>query len=251
MPSNNISDWDTPPDYNRRQTILTDLRAYTSDLLERHFQEPELIIQIEFYPYVGLRNTVRIKEDNLCFRLSDMLTDAPSDILKALIIILLHRLWDRTPPSESLSIYKNHIGQQKIVRRTYKVRKYRGRKRLTSPRGAHFNLAPIFQKLNQEYFNNEVEISHLSWSVRKTSRTLGHYDPAHEAIVISKTLDQPNIPSYVVAFVVFHEMLHAFLGESTHNGKKQIHDSRFRFAEKDFAEYQEATDFIEKVLRSP
>lgn len=251
MPSNNISDWDTHADYTHRQIILANLRAYASDLLEEHFQEPGLTIQIEFYPYVGLRNTVRNKESTLCFRLSDMLTDAPSDALKALIIILLHRLWDRKTPSNILSIYKNYIGQKKIVRRTYKVRKYRGRKRLTSPRGAHFDLAPIFQKLNQEYFNNEVEVSHLSWSIRQTSRVLGHYDPAHEAIVISKTLDQPNIPSYVVDFVVFHEMLHAFLGESIHNGKRQTHGSHFRSAEKDFVEYQRATDFIEKVLRSP
>jgi hypothetical protein len=248
MSSNNISDWKSRPDYTCRQTILSNLRAYTSKLLEGYFQESGLAIQVEFYPYVGLRNTVRAKENGLCFRISDMLTDAPLGTLKALMLILLHRLWNRRPPSEALSIYKSHISQQEIVRRTYKVRKHRGRKRLTSPRGAHFDLVSIFQKLNQGYFNNEVEIAHLSWSSRQTSRTLGHYDPAHETIVISKTLDRPNIPTYVVAFVVFHEMLHAFLGDSTFNGKRQPHGPRFRLAEKDFAEYQKAKDFIEKVL---
>ena len=37
---------------------------------------------------------------------------------------------------------------------------------------------------------------------------LGHYDPSHNAIVISRILDAAAVPRLVVEYVMFHEMLH-------------------------------------------
>lgn len=135
-----------------------------------------------------------------------------------------------------------------MVRRAQQVRSKRGHKKLTSPRGSQFDLVPLFEQLNQDYFNHEVEVDHLSWSRTRTRRTLGHYDPAHRAIVLSRTLDQSHVPGYVVGFVLFHEMLHAFLGETTCNGRRQKHGPQFRLAERDFARYREARDFIDRKL---
>jgi len=48
----------------------------------------------------------------------------------------------------------------------------------------------------------------MSWSPSKTRRILGHYDPAHNAIVISRIFDHASIPRYAVEYIVYHEMLH-------------------------------------------
>ena len=37
---------------------------------------------------------------------------------------------------------------------------------------------------------------------------LGHYDPPHNAIVISRILDRPGTPRLAVEYVMYHEMLH-------------------------------------------
>src|ERR1035438_8620037 len=36
---------------------------------------------------------------------------------------------------------------------------------------------------------------------------LGHFDPSHNAIVISRIFDQPAVPPLALEYVVFHEML--------------------------------------------
>ena len=80
----------------------------------------------------------------------------------------------------------------------------------------------------------------------RSGRRLGHYDPAHEAIVLSRRLDNPLVPEYVVRYVLYHEMLHVQLGEDTPDtsGRRRIHGPRFRLAEKRYPDSRRALDFI-------
>jgi predicted metal-dependent hydrolase len=89
----------------------------------------------------------------------------------------------------------------------------------------------------------------LTWSARKTYRILGHHDATHDTIVVSKSLDSPDVPRYVVEYIVFHEMLHIHHPTVHHNGRRYNHTPAFRRDEEKFAYYEEAEKWIERNVR--
>ena len=73
--------------------------------------------------------------------------------------------------------------------RAQQVRQLRGRKRLESPKGEHYDLESIFDELNVRFFHGLLGRPQLSWSGERARRLLGHYDPAHNVIIVSKVFD--------------------------------------------------------------
>ncbi|MFQ5738944.1 MAG: SprT-like domain-containing protein [Acidobacteriota bacterium] len=204
----------------------------------------------QFYPYTSLKHTIRVRQGQVFVRVSDILADAPGAVLRSVLAILLFRLFHRTAPEAYRRPYLDYVGRPRIRKEVLRVRSRRGVKRLTSSLGKVFDLKAIFRQLNRDYFDNQVQARHLSWSPRSYRRALGHYDPAHQAIVLNRRLDHPLVPEYVVCFVVYHEMLHAFLGEQTCNGHRRVHHRDFRQAEKSFEDYDRARAFIDTELAS-
>ncbi len=205
-------------------------------------------ISIRFYPYSSLRHTIRKREQRLEVRISDVLEKAPLPLLSAISELLLYKLFRLEPPRSSRRLYSEYISRDEIVERVNRVRRSRSRKSFPGPRGRHFDLQILFDDLNESFFNNELELEQVSWSHGASRRRLGHFDPAFNAVVISRSLDREDVPECVVSFVLYHEMLHAFLGETVRNGKRFKHHPRFRAAEQDFPAYAEAVRFIEESL---
>ncbi len=205
-------------------------------------------ISIRFYPYSGLRHTIRKRKQRLEIRISDVLEKAPLPLLSAIVTLLLFKLFRVKPPNSSRLLYREYISRDEIVEQTNRVRRSRSKIRFRGPRGQHFDLQVLFDNLNESFFNNEIEMEQVSWSRGASRRRLGHFDPAFKAIVISRVLDREDVPECVVSFVLYHEMLHAFLGETVRHGKRFKHHPRFRAAERDFPAYAEAVRFIEESL---
>ena len=203
-------------------------------------------ISISFQPYTRLRNTIRIRDHVLQLRLSDGLQDAPHEVLSALAILLACKLVRIPPPAECAVTYRAYIRRPEIRSRAEEIRRQRGRKRMLPAAGNNFDLRELFEGLNREYFDGRLAVRHLGWSTRQARRTLGHYDPAHDAIVINRRLDNPLVPEYVVSSVLHHEMLHALQASAP---GRRIHDATFRRAEKRFADYRRAQRFIAKHFR--
>jgi hypothetical protein len=61
-------------------------------------------------------------------------------------------------------------------------------------------------------------------------------------------LDQPFVPQYVVASVVFHEMLHQLIPRQRVNGRWSIHPPAFRQQERQFLHYQRAKQWQRQYL---
>lgn len=106
----------------------------------------------------------------------------------------------------------------------------------------------LFRKINLEYFDDQVDVSQVGWSLKRSKRMLGHYDPAHRAIIVSLSLDHPLVPQYVVEYVLYHEMLHVIFDDENGNGYRRIHHKGFRDAEKRFSRYAAAQSFIRTEL---
>lgn len=207
---------------------------------------PEFIIQ--FYPYSSLRHTIRLRSGRILIRLSDILVEAPEDVVRALVSILVHRLYRRHIPGEVMERYRAFANSPITHRKARQVRAERGRKQLASARGKNFDLDSLFRKVNLEYFDDQVEIKQLGWSLSRSKRLLGHYDPAHRTIIVSRTLDNPLVPEYVVEYVLYHEMLHVLFDDENKNGHRRIHHKDFREAERRFSRYAAAQNFIRTEL---
>lgn len=116
-----------------------------------------------------------------------------------------------------------------------------------STAGDLYNLQTLFQKLNAEYFSGKMVPPRLRWSGRTATRRLGYYHPDSDTITISKFLDQKGIPSCVMEYVLYHEMLHKHVGLKKVNSYRIAHSSQFKNKEKRYKHHQEAERFLRKL----
>ena len=206
-------------------------------------------IKVEFYSYIGINHTIRYRNGKIFVRISDIFKTAPADVQKALAYILVAKLLRKKIPSGINRIYREFASSEEIRAQALDNKKQKGRKIVTSAQGDFYDLNEIFDQMNALYFDGRIEKPTLTWSARKTFRRLGHHDPVHETIVISKSLDDKKVPRFVVEYVVFHEMLHIFHPVQNHNGRRYHHTRAFRRDEEKFAFFEEAESWIEKSSR--
>jgi predicted SprT family Zn-dependent metalloprotease len=134
------------------------------------------------------------------------------------------------------------------VRRTvHLIRQARGRKVLDDPKGKCVDLDEVFEDLNARFFGGLMARPRLGWSRRRSRTRLGHFDPSHNVIVLSKILDDAGLPRLAVEYVMFHEMLHLVHGEEIRRGRRKIHTADFREAEGRFPEIQEAKRLLRNL----
>ncbi len=198
---------------------------------------------IQFYPYCGPNHSIRLRNGKIWIRISDILTDAPFNVLSSLLNILLHRLFKVHTHPNHLRIYRHYINQPHLRPKILMTRRHRSKKHSNNPIGVFYNLNQIFQQLNRYYFREKLKVS-MSWNHKQNRTFLACYDPAHQTIVVNRQLDDLSIPKWVLEYVVFHEMLHVSLDGYSSNGRWIIHHKRFHEAEKKFPHYQKARKFI-------
>jgi hypothetical protein len=110
-------------------------------------------------------------------------------------------------------------------------------------RGFHFNLAETYDRLNARYFDRRLKVP-ITWGRsrgrwRRRSIDFGCFDPEARIIRINPALDRPWVPRVFLDYIVYHEMLHAWLGiRALSNGRRDVHSDRFREEERQFRFYQ-------------
>jgi hypothetical protein len=73
---------------------------------------------------------------------------------------------------------------------------------------------------------------------------LGHFDPSHNAIIISRVFDSPEVPALALEYVMFHEMLHLRFPVDHKGVRRRVHTREFREAEKRFSGLKEAKELL-------
>ncbi len=203
-------------------------------------------ITVEFYPYIGINQTIRIRSNVIFVRLAELCRAAPLDLQRALAFILTAKLLRKNVPPAAAKVYQSYVKSVEMRTKATENRRAKGRKVISTFAGEIYNLEEIFARINSIYFGDSIPKPTLTWSARQTYRILGHHDAAHETIVISKSLDAKSVPLYVVEFVVFHEMLHIFHPTTHRDGRRYNHTPQFRRHEKKFAHYEKAENWIER-----
>ncbi len=203
------------------------------------------VFHAAFYPFAGLRSTIRAKSGNVVeVRVSDLLSGARPLVLEALAEILLTRLYRCRTSREAGECYQAWAHSAPVQRRIDEVRRARGRKVLRPPRGLRFDLREVFAALNRRFFGGELEGVRIGWSPVRSRTALGHYDSSHRTITITRWLDSPRVPRYVVDYLVFHEMLHARIPVEHRNHRRVVHSPEFLRAERAFPDYARAARWL-------
>jgi hypothetical protein len=201
-------------------------------------------LHVRFYPFVSINNTIRLRQGELHIRLSDLLEGAPDNVLYAIAHILLAKLY-RKPVDRTYSArYRRYVAGHEVAAKARLVRQMRGRKHIRSARGHHYHLEEIFDDLNRRFFHGLLGRPQLTWSQNHARSSLGHYDPAHNAIVISRVFDHPRIPRYAVEYILYHEMLHLKHPVKLCGSRRCVHSREFLAEEKMFPELEDAQKFL-------
>ena len=203
---------------------------------------PEL--RVEFFGFASINNTIRLREGKLLVRVSDLLEGAPDYVLKAIAHILLARMYRRPVDRAHALRYRRYVSAQHMSRKAHLVRQMRGRKRIHSAQGHTYDLDAIFEELNTRFFHGLLARPRMTWSGEHARNRLGHYDPAHNAIVVSRVFDHPRLPRVVVEYIVYHEMLHLKHPVRMRGSRRCVHSAEFQAEEQLFPRLDEAKRFL-------
>ena len=188
-----------------------------------------------------------LSEGQIYVSLSDLLEGAPESVLRAIAHILLAKLYKKPiDPAHELR-YKRFTMSAAVTRQTELIRGARGSKRFFGPEGRYYNLDEVFDSLNTRFFGGLLGRPELTWSENVAKRSLGHYDAAHNMIVVSRVFDRPSSPRYAVEYLLYHEMLHLKHPVTRRGLRRCVHSRAFKAEEKLFPQLKEALAFIKRL----
>jgi predicted metal-dependent hydrolase len=210
--------------------------------LRPHTPAPPM--HVRFYAFVSINNTIRLRQGELYIRISDLLEGAPDAVLHSIAHILLAKLYRQPVDRAHNARYRRYVAGHEVAAKARLVRQMRGRKHIRSARGHHYHLEEIFDDLNRRFFHGLLGRPQLTWSQNHARSSLGHYDPAHNAIVISRVFDHPHVPRYAVEYILYHEMLHLKHPVKLRGSRRCVHSKEFVAEENLFPELAHAKKFL-------
>jgi hypothetical protein len=223
-----------------------------SEIYARVFRElkprtPVPPVQVEYRKFANADSSIRLQNGMIQVRISDMLEGAPAPVTESLAQILLGKLFRKPVPRTYSHRYRLYLNRKDVRRQMHVVRQLRGRKYLSGPQGKLHNLEPVFERLNAQFFDGLLGRPSLGWSMRRSRTMLGHFDPSHNAIVISRIFDEPASPPLALEYVMYHEMLHLRFPAEHAGTRRCVHTREFREAEKKFPRLAEAREALRKL----
>ena len=204
-------------------------------------------MRIEFYPFAGVNNTIKMREGRLQVRLSDLLEGAPESVLEAIAHILLAKIYRKPIEAVQSSRFRRYVSSHDMRAKSHLVRQMRGRKRIGPAKGFFYHLEEIFDELNRRFFHGLLARPQMTWSQIRSRRSLAHYDPAHNAIVVSRIFDHFAVPRYAVEYIVYHEMLHLKHPVKMRGSRRCVHGKEFQAEEKLFPQLHQAKAFLKRL----
>jgi predicted metal-dependent hydrolase len=202
---------------------------------------------VRFFAFSNLNNTIRLRQGKILVRLSDLLEGAPNPVLHAILHILIAKLYRKQIDQAHAARYRKYSGTEAIATKMHLIRQMRGRKRIAGVQGEHYHLEEIFEELNQRFFHGLMARPQLTWSNNHSRYSLGHYDPAHNTIVVSRIFDGANVPRYAIEYLLYHEMLHLRHPVKMRGSRRCVHSRAFQEEEKLFPQLKEAKEFLKRM----
>jgi hypothetical protein len=204
-------------------------------------------IEVTYKRFVNADSRVRLEDGVIRVHITDLLQSAPAPVIESLAHILLGKLYRKPIARQYAHRYRLYLNRKDIRRQIGLLRQTRGRKVHTGPQGSLHNLEQIFEELNSSHFGGMMARPALGWSPIRSRTRLGHFDPAHNMIVISRIFDDARAPRLALEYVMFHEMLHLHYPVDHSGARRCVHTPEFKAHEKLFPQFQEAKALLKRL----
>ena len=116
--------------------------------------------------------------------------------------------------------------------------------------GQHVDLETVVDQVHETCLGGELDRPRLTWNGRMTQLKNGHCRFVCVTRMLSVTLDAPDVPNYILDFVMYHELLHKKLGAKMVSGRRYAHTRAFRAADRAFPHEREAPGMPQEGCRS-
>jgi predicted metal-dependent hydrolase len=222
------------------------------EIFEQEYRElrpraPIPALDIRFRRFTSLNTTIRLREGKLLVRLSDLLESAPESVHHAIAHILLAKLYKKPIVRAHADRYRRHVSSDVVAKQAEHIRQTRGRKTILSAQGRYYDLDEVFESLNTRFFFGLLGRPTLTWSAHYARRMLGHYDAAHNTIMVSLVFDRPDTPRCAIEYLLYHEMLHLKHPVKVKAGRRCVHSKAFQAEEKLFPELAAAKAYLKRL----
>lgn len=194
----------------------------------------QYVVELQYNGKFNAYNAnVRLRNKNLCFNLSKKWRTIDKDIqiglIQELAMKILKKKYIKTINTDLYNIFIKKVNV--AIPKTE----------------SDITLEESFNRVNENYFNNIIEIPNLKWgsySIRK----LGSYEYGSDTITISKILQ--NNDRFLLDYVMYHEMLHKKHKFENNNGKNMHHTKKFRTDEESYPNHLLAEKELQRLCSS-
>lgn len=215
---------------------LSALQTMQSILPTLNLSHPQVPVEIHFTNMQSYYRA-RLRRGTYLIKFNEGFINAPRNLMKQLLEKVLTKTQVARP-------HLQFVHSEEFYGVLYEMESFVDS--LDTARGTTYNLEDSFRRVNETYFNGSLPKPRLTWNKLITISKFGHYQSSRDVVMISTSLDHPDVPPYVVDFVMYHELLHKKLGVTIRRGKKIVHSREFRELEKEFSHYQEAMNFLRR-----
>jgi hypothetical protein len=200
-------------------------------------------VEVRFYNLPALYRS-QVKDERLLLSANEAFIEAPAIVMENMLFSVLLPKKRQIPHRLAVRRYAETKAFATLAQQ---VSGSSAEAKNEHSRGRFFDLVAVFQRVNRQYFNDQMDTPRLVWGQRLARRKLGHYQPATDTVQVNKALDDPNVPKYVVDFIVYHELLHKQLGIKVSGGRSYSHTPAFKKAERRFRKFEEAQEFLKSL----
>lgn len=215
--------------------------------------DADCFIAVKKKPLAGLKARVSFNaQKNLLEAVvSDGFECASREVVLGLALSLISRALRKKIPERAAPLvdsFKEFYSRESVNALNDSLRATRGRNAVEQE-GSFFDLNRIVEKVFEKYAGvfDGVGRPQVSWSREKSMQRVGFHDPAFKKIVVSRALDSPRVPEFVVEYIVFHELLHCkhkVLFQRGRSLRRTVHSRDFKRDEGKFEEFERANAWL-------
>jgi len=220
-----------------------------AERLRRHLAEKGRC-RVELIPTrnrVSMISVVFLNDGHARIRLHEQFLDAPPPVLDALAAYLRTR---RRTEWTAVAAFARQIHMPASAPATQAVRRLQAR-------GVVHDLREIADEVNARFFNGRIHCQ-TGWGARRTrtlrrrtrSRSIryGSWSAATRTVRINPLLDDNRVARDFVAYIVFHEMLHAAVPGEHVSGRRMDHGPSFRKLERNYPDIARMRQMAKELL---
>jgi hypothetical protein len=174
---------------------------------------------------------IRLHKHHLRVNLNLEWKGIDNQIKIGLIQHLLLRLFKSKRHTQNIDLYNNFLRNIDV---------------LTPKDNIDPHLEVTFEKLNTQFFFNQLEKPNLQWGTA-SFRKLGSYNFHNDTITVSTLFKDAS--EDVLGYLVYHEMLHKHHKFSHKNGRSSYHSTAFRQDEKQYPNQPEMENALAVIAR--